>query len=153
MEVHFKYNSDKNILIRGEDLSGIFHVPENVEKINHCSCHNYTISITDLICNASLEYIGAFAFYGVDTLKYVYFNSKIEVIEGNSFYDCPIEYVVIPKSVKYIGIGAFNNGNIFCEVSSKPDKWDKDFAFGNAKVYWAGEWEYNEDGIPVAIDN
>ena len=79
---------------------------------------------------ASLEYIGVSAFYGVDTLKYVYFNSKIEVIEGNSFYDCPIEYVVIPKSVKYIGIGAFNNGNIFCEVSSKPDKWDKDFAFG-----------------------
>ena len=50
-------------------------------------------------------------------------------------------------------MGAFSNGNIFCEVSSKPDEWDKDFAVQNAKVYWAGEWEYNEDGIPVAIDN
>jgi hypothetical protein len=51
----------------------------------------------------------------------------------------------------YVGEKAFNKGEIFCELPSRPVLWDKDFVSGTAKVYWQGEWEYDKNGIPKAI--
>ncbi len=31
------------------------------------------------------------------------------------------------------------------------DRWEDDFAIGDAEVYYAGEWEYNSEGIPTPL--
>ena len=52
----------------------------------------------------------------------------------------------------YIGIEAFTSGTIYVEgYKQKPDGWAEQLAAGDAKVYWAGEWEYDEHGTPKLI--
>lgn len=94
-------------------------------------------------------YYGALADKDFEIIE---FKGDIEEIHG-----CQInsnetfKYTIIPLSVKYIGSKAFKKGNIYCEHESKPDAWDNEFITGTAKVYWAGEWEYNEEGVPVPL--
>lgn len=59
-----------------------------------------------------------------------------------------LEYTIIPKSVRFIGDYAFNYGNIFCDVYQKPIGWSSVFATDQAKVYYADEWYYDENGVP-----
>ena len=33
----------------------------------------------------------------------------------------------------------------------RPDGWRYDFAVEDATVYYAGQWEYNEEGIPKPL--
>lgn len=37
------------------------------------------------------------------------------------------------------------------EDESKPEGWDDEFYTLNAKVYYAGEWEYDYHGVPKPI--
>jgi hypothetical protein len=55
---------------------------------------------------------------------------------------------IIPKTIEIVGKYSFSGGNIYCEQESKPLNWHPEFAVENAKVYWAGEWEYDKDGNP-----
>ena len=83
------------------------------------------------------------------------FSDNIKEIHGGivSNKNETFKYTVIPQSVVYVGAKAFNKGEIFCEHKSKPLAWDNFFVYGTAKVYWQGEWEYDENGIPKAIDD
>lgn len=133
-----------------ENLSSIndLIIPEDTSYILGCSFfeNNYLKSI---ICNENLEYIGHMAFVYNSSLHYVKFNEKLKGIGQAAFYACPLDYIVIPESVIEIGENAFADGNIFCEVESKPKGWDDNWAVHYAKVYWKGEWEYNFAGIPM----
>ena len=60
-----------------------------------------------------------------------------------------MKYIVLPESVEKIGNYAFSHGIIYCEAFEKPEGWEENFAYRQAKVYWGNEWEYNEEGIPV----
>ena len=91
--------------------------------------------------------IKSFAFTGAP-YKHIKLSNTLETIHVGAFYMFNLEYVVIPKSVTFIGMEAFSSGNIFCEVKSKPSGWDDRFAFYKAKVYYADEWEYDENGVP-----
>ena len=75
--------------------------------------------------------------------------SSLETINSYAFdYNEKLKYVVIPKNVKYIGERVFSNGKIFCEAKRKPDGWNDNFAVNYAKVYYANEWKYDENGVP-----
>ena len=80
------------------------------------------------------------------------FQGEVELIgacniEKNDLFS----YTIIPNSCEVIDMYAFDRGNIYCEAKSKPDKWHTNFAYKNAKVYWADEWEYDENNNPVPL--
>ena len=125
---------------------------ENLEKIGVGACKKME-SLECFKANSQLKSIGYKAFSENPKLKTVILNAGLEYIDDKAFDECPsLEYVVIPASVIDIGYRAFSSGNIYIEVESKPEKWDKSFYGGTAKVFWAGEWEYNENGTPVPIE-
>ena len=176
----FMYNEARDVLY-SDGRSGlrykeeILEIPDSVKYITHSAIAGNTY-IKEIICGENLEKIGYHAmriipnltrFEANDKLKVIgmyalYMNHKLETVKLNSgleyigekaFYGClSLEYVVIPESVKYIENKAFNNGTLYCEIESKPSGWDDGFADERVKVYWGNEWEYNEEGIPVLIE-
>ena len=79
----------------------------------------------------------------------VIFPHSLKTIHSFAFnYNFNLNEVIIPESVNYIGERVFCAGNIFCEAKSKPSGWDENFAYNEAKVYYADEWEYDENGVP-----
>jgi hypothetical protein len=81
------------------------------------------------------------------------FSGDVKEIRGDVMHSNKIfKYTVIPISVRYIGKSAFTQGNVYCEHTSKLEIWDDEFISGTAKVYWAGEWEYDENGVPHPIE-
>ena len=173
----FYCSSDGLVLQSYDEMSqlDLVHIPNSVKYILHFALQVHT-SIKKITCGENLEKIGASSCRKMENLEYFEANSKLKTI-GNralsentklktvilnegleyigdwAFDECPsLEYVVIPKSVIDIGYLAFTSGILYIEAESKPGKWDKFFYGGTAKVYWAGEWEYNEEGIPVPIE-
>ena len=125
---------------------------ENIKVIGN-NAFGRCVSIEEVVLNEGLKYINFAAFINCSKIKNIKIPSSVEYIGMNAFYGCSnLEYIVIPNNVKFIGKDCFSNGNIFCLIESKPEKWDREFYGGTAKVYWAGEWEYNEQGIPVPIN-
>ena len=101
--------------------------------------------------DVKILYAGAITGKRYDKIEFV---GDIEEIHGSLIaVGSHTFYTVIPNSVKYLGKYAFGRGNIYCEQPSKPENWDSKFVFGNAKVYWAGEWEYDENGIPKPVQD
>ena len=138
-------------------LTGLFNITkiicgENLEKIGSHSFYG-SESLEYFEANSKLKSIGSLAFSQNPKLKTVILNDGLEYIDNKAFDQCPsLEYVVIPASVKDIGYRAFSSGILYIEAESKPEKWDRSFYGGTAKVYWGNEWEYNEEGIPVVIE-
>ena len=111
--------------------------------------YNHEIERVDIKCN--LDQIGIRAFQYCSNLKTVHLNSGLLVIRQEAFFGCSnLEYIVIPDSVWRIESKAFNYGKIFLE-GIVDDRWEDDFAIGDAEVYYAGEWEYNSEGIPTPL--
>ncbi len=125
---------------------------ENLEKIGACSCRKME-NLVYFKANSQLKSIGRKALSENPKLKTVILNEGLEYIDDGAFDECPsLEYVVIPASVIDIGYRAFSSGILYIEAESKPEKWDRSFYGGTAKVYWGNEWEYNEEGVPVVIE-
>ena len=55
---------------------------------------------------------------------------------------------MIPESVEYIGYHAFTSGKLYCEAKTKPAGWNKYFVGKEVNVYYADQWEYDENGKP-----
>jgi|GEM_PF-6582182 len=98
-----------------------------------------------------VKHINALAFVADEQLSEVDFGSKLTAIGACAFRQCSkLRTVVIPKNVKYIGREAFIQGTIYVEgYKQRPDGWAEQFAAGDAKVYWAGEWHYDDNGNPT----
>ena len=87
--------------------------------------------------------------FGCTQYKKIVLSEGLEKIRTMAFDGLVnLEYTIIPKSVRFIGDHAFNYGNIFCEVYQKPIGWSSVFATDQAKVYYADEWYYDENGVP-----
>ena len=128
----------------------ILNVPSDVEDIKSFVCYNNN-EITQLICSNNVKRIGYSSFADCYNLKSITLNQGLEEICEKAFYNVVnLEYVVIPSSVEKIGANTFNSGNIFLEGDVK-EGFDKDFAIGDANVYYAGQWEYNSEGIPTPL--
>ena len=172
----FIYSTDQKILLGGTVQPAIyeFKLPETLESVGEYGL-SFTKNIKKIICNEGLKRIcfagmitmkdleevelneglttlGPLCFNYCFNLKKINIPSTLKKIYYYSFYNCDsLEYIVIPKTVEYIANGAFNKTNVYCEAESKPASWDDEFICEDAKVYWAGEWEYNSEGIPTPI--
>lgn len=148
---------DNNILsLNNETLiahiskSNIVTIPD-VKEIG-ANCFEFNYYLTHVITNNNLEKIGPDAFASCFSLSKVELNDKLTYIGSCAFcYDENLSYIVIPKSVEYIGRFAFSHTIVYCEAESKPEGWDDEFYTLNAKVYYAGEWEYDYYGVPKPI--
>ena len=164
---------DKILLYSDDESISKYIVPNSILEIGNYAFLNSNIKLLEM--NDDIIRIGVDAFYSSAYLETIVFNEKLEKIESGAFGKCnklqecylpdnliyiglmcfkgceELKFVVIPSSVIYIGELAFNYGNIYCEVETKPEGWDENFATENAKVYWKGEWEYDENGIPYPL--
>ncbi|HPV55354.1 MAG TPA: leucine-rich repeat domain-containing protein, partial [Bacilli bacterium] len=73
---------------------------------------------------------------------------------GNSaFYNCnKLKNIIIPSNVTVIEKDAFelkNENPIFSETPNELVGWVFGWKSPNVKVYWAGEWHYDQDGTPI----
>ena len=149
----FLINNNSKILYGRTDVSNsCLIIPNKTELVCSYSFINDT-SLKEIICNDKLKSIGISAFAVCVNLSKVKLNDSLQIIDELAFYHCPLDYIIIPKSVKTIGKGAFNYGNIFCEAESKLEGWDENFYSDNAKVYYKGQWDYDNNGNPYVIDN
>ncbi len=133
-----------NTNVIGDDIGGIgryaFYDNTNLKRI----------SISE-----SVTAIYSYAFMGCTELKEVVLPSGLTWIDTMVFSDCDsLKYIVIPKSVTTIGSDAFYNCDsltaIYCEASEKSMDWSPN-CFNDAKVYFAGQWEY-VNGVPTPIN-
>ena len=87
------------------------------------------------------------------TVANCFFESALR--DNRAFGFCQnLEYVIIPKSCEYVGDYAFNgieNLYVYCEVSSQPESWHKNWAYNNktSHIYYYSEtskdgyWHYD----------
>ena len=154
MVQRFDFVLDENLenLYSGIDCKGELKILPSVKTISSSAYKDS--KITSLICNEGLEKIEYAAFSNNYSLSSITLNQGLKYIGDYAFSECEkLEWVVIPKSVTHMGWYVFTYGNIFCEVESKPKGWDKDFAYDDARVYYKGEWKYDENNIPYVINN
>lgn len=132
----------ENGTLKIEGVNGIVHFGIATHK---------ELNFKKVVIGKDIEilYFGSLALRNFEVLE---FEGNIQVINGKMTpHNETFKYTIIPSSVVYVGHYAFSEGDIFCEHSSKPDAWDSEFVTGNAKVYWASEWEYDENGVPQPI--
>lgn len=144
------FSLNKKTLIAHIPESNIVTIPD-VKEIGD-SCFELNYYLTHVITNNNLEKIGRYAFVNCFSLSKVELNDKLTYIGPLAFcFNYNLTYIVIPKSVEYIGRFAFSDTIVYCEAESKPEGWDDVFYTLNAKVYYAGEWEYDYHGVPKPI--
>ena len=95
-------------------------------------------SLTSITIPNSVTSIGREAFCGCSSLTTVTIPDSVTFIGERAFYGCSsLSSIIIPKSVVVIGIFAFyGKMTIYCEVSSKPDRWNKDWCTSDCQVVW-----------------
>lgn len=109
-------------------------------------------NLTEVTLNDGLKEICDGAFQNCDSLEKILLPKSLEEISRKAFDGCSsLRRIVVPENVYFIGEKVFSHGNIYCEAKSKPDKWHNNFAYKDAKVYWADEWKYDENNNPVPL--
>ena len=99
--------------------------------------------------------IGESAFASRYNMKTISLPSLITKIEGHAFSGSELEYIVIPSSVRTIGMDAFflcYGLVIYCEATGAQSAWDAEWNPQNCTVYYKNSWEYDENGIPKPIN-
>lgn len=143
------YAKNKSILVECFASSKL-ELPDSVIRIDSSACL-YNTYLKEVVLNENLRHIGGYAFMYCDNLTNITLNEKLETIEYQAFYYCPLDYLVIPKSVTKISAKIVNNIIVYCEAEEKQPSWHEDAFIDAKEVYYAGEWEYNSEGIPTPI--
>lgn len=111
-------------------------------------------NIEEVVMPSGITSIGEQSFGWMENLKNINIPESVNSIATYAFYSCnSLTNVVIPANVTSIGNYAFancSNLTIYCEASSQPSGWVKNWKSSNTPVYWAGQWEY-VDGVPTPI--
>lgn len=110
--LRFNENEDKSILIIPETYKGqpVVGIDSLSRDINVGGTENYHSGITKIIIPKTVKSIGEYAFYGMNNLKTVEFESgsTLENIEQGTFMNCKsLTSISLPESIKRIGVGAF----------------------------------------------
>ncbi len=138
---------DKKFLVHANE-SVKLEIPSGVKEILWYACYDSDY-LQEVVCNKELEIIDNYAFKDCYYLEKVILNNNLKKITYSAFENCVnLQYVVIPDSVEKIGSNAFTHGDIFLEGAIK-EGFARDFASGEATVYYKGQWEYNSEGIPT----
>ena len=109
----------------------------------------------ELVIPDSVTSIGDYAFYYCRSLTSIVIPDGVTTIGAKAFYMCEsLVSAVIPDTVENIYEYAFGecyNATIYCHHEELPSGWYETWNSSGRPVYWAGEWEYNEDGNPKPI--
>lgn len=157
-----------NIMINGkkfyEALENIFEIdfsskykntlikiPNQILYVCSFSC-KFNKNLKKLYCNSNLIGIGEGAFYSCNNLQEIYLNDKLLFIGDKMFYNCSINNIVVPEGVEKMGYYVFNSGNVFCNFESKLIGWDEKFYTRTAKVYYKGQWNYDDESNLYVIN-
>lgn len=94
------------------------------------------------------------AFSGMTTLQSVTIGARVESIGEYAFYNCKLPYVVIPETVKELGKGCFYTTDpnfIIYSEAEEGSYWNENWRNQKTRVYYKGEWAYDENGVPHVI--
>ena len=112
-------------------------------------------SVTIKNTSYSVTSIGDYAFYFKENIQHLILPNTMTTFGEDSFYGTSLYTIVIPTSVTKIKTDTFRSCwylTIFCLSASKPSGWESDWNY-DCDVYWAGQWSYDSNGIPVANAN
>lgn len=101
-----------------------------------------------------ITHIAANAFSRMTTLQSVTIGARVESIGEYAFYNCNLSYVVIPETVKELGKGCFYTTNpnfIIYSEAEAGSYWNENWRNQKTRVYYKGEWAYDENGVPHVI--
>ena len=98
------------ILLKYAGEGGDITLPDSVKVIGP-GCFADNTGLTGITLPEGLVNIGEEAFRGCRGLTQVKLPGTVEVIEDRAFKDTGLKGIVIPASVKSIGLGAFDTGN------------------------------------------
>lgn len=114
-------------------------IPKGVVSIGYAAflgCYN----LTDIVIPESVTSIGTSAFNGCISLTSIDIPESVTTIDSFAFAHCSnLTSITIPNSVTSVGEYAFegcSNLTIYCEVSSKPNRWDYNWNTDNRPVIW-----------------
>lgn len=147
-------NGEKTLLIVGQNhpvVNGVITI-DGYERISYLAlAGTFKNNFKKLIIGDSVKVL----YYGAITGKMfdeIVFSKNLKEIHGGITSENNTTFkTIIPITVEFVGKYSFAGGNIYCEQQSKPKNWDSEFCIKKAKVYWAGEWEYDENGEPRPI--
>ena len=96
--------------------------------------------LTSIVISDSVTSIGISAFSSCDGLTSIVIPDSVTSIGDDAFYNCSrLTSIVIPDSVRSIGASAFYNCDeltIYCEATSRPSGWDRDWNPDDRPVIW-----------------
>lgn len=95
------------ILIAYSGTDSVVNIPDSVRQIGAEAFRDH-MGITAVNIPDSVSVIGEAAFSGCKNLKTVNGGSSLEKICDRAFQDCPLSRIVIPASVREIGLGAYD---------------------------------------------
>lgn len=149
---HLMDNVSKFLMLNDENAyEEVFEItiPDYVTELRDYCFKNFTALKKVKLPNV-LTYIGKKAFANC-AIEFIEIPSSVKTIGENAFDSCPMEKVLIPKTVERIDKFAFGNINkIYCEVESKPEKWDDNWSV-NSNVIWGYVGTLTQDGITYII--
>lgn len=136
-------------------------IPDSVSYMDGWIFYD-SININEVVLPYGLEEISRGLFLGCTSLTKIKIPDSVKFIGQDAFSDCTsLRTIVIPIGVESMGWCAFSNCDnlaIYCEASSEPSTWDSEWdsnwnsdSDNNKMVYWAGEWEYDQNGNPVPL--
>ena len=126
-------------------------IPDNVTTLEENLFFMYKVTsnrkpkLKSVVIGDGVKIIPKYAFYGCKKLKNITFGKNVEVIEEDAFYNCKMKKLVIPKTVKTVGVDAFGDvKELVVYDSIDPD------------LVSADEWKNNSQNSSLAqavIDN
>lgn len=101
---------------------GAITLPANLTAIGRSAFYQTALSRVDFSSSNKLEKIGEYAFFGAESLKYVYFGDTLKEIGNFAFYGCKVldlssEGSELPDSLEKIGNSAFRNCSLLKTVT------------------------------------
>lgn len=99
------------ILLGYKGSSGNVSIPAGVKSIAP-GCFRGNTAVTSVSLPQGLITVGEDAFNGCKALKSISFPDTVTDIEDRAFKDCAFDQVIIPGSVKRIGLGAFDRSSL-----------------------------------------
>jgi len=97
--------------------------------------------ITEVVMGNNIYEIERSAFSNCVNLQKVTLNNNLKNISHHAFYKTKIESIVIPQSVKKMGMYVFSSTNVYCNAYSKPLGWEQNWN-KYCDEYWLGQWSY-----------
>lgn len=106
-------NASSDFVIAGDGIllsytgsGSVVNIPDGVKQIG-AEVFKDHIGITAVNIPDSVTVIGEAAFSGCKNLKTVNGGRQITKVDDRAFYDCPLSQIVIPDTMREIGLGAY----------------------------------------------